>query len=129
MYTGIDRRKHCRAKKPYMLSLRMKPNEDNKVISDDWDVVDVSNFAVNSIYFYYNKNLAIGTLLDFKIHISAAPTIVSCTGKVIRTKRHLTSFVSGIAAVLVNMDEKEREFIERSFQKDPHHDNRLTLTS
>lgn len=112
-----------------MLSLRMKPNEDNKVISDDWDVVDVSNFAVNSIYFYYNKNLAIGTLLDFKIHISAAPTIVSCTGKVIRTKRHLTSFVSGIAAVLVNMDEKEREFIERSFQKDPHHDNRLTLTS
>lgn len=129
MYTGIDRRKHCRAKKPYMLSLRMKPNENNRMVSDDWDEVDVVNLAVDSIYFYYNKSIAIGALLDFKIHISAAPTIISCTGKVIRTKKYLSSFMSGIAAVLVNMDEKEREFIERSVQEDLEHDNQLTLAS
>jgi hypothetical protein len=110
-----------------MLSLRMKPNENNKMVSDDWDEVDVVNFTVDSIYFYYNKNLAIGALLDFKIHFSTAPTIISCTGKVIRTKKHLNSFMSGIAAVLVNMDEREREFIERSVLEDPKHDNQLTL--
>jgi len=46
-----------------------------------------------------------------------------------RTKKHLNSFMSGIADVLVNMDEKEREFIERSVQEDPEHDNQLTLAS
>lgn len=112
-----------------MLSLRMKPNENNRMVSDDWDEVDVVNLAVDSIYFYYNKSIAIGALLDFKIHISVAPTIISCTGKVIRTKKHLNSFMSGIAAVLVNMDEKEREFIERSVQEDPKHDNQPTLAS
>ena len=35
-----------------MLSLRMKPNENNRVVSDDWNVVDVANFAVDSMYFY-----------------------------------------------------------------------------
>lgn len=112
-----------------MLSLRIKPNENNRIVSDDWDVVDVVNFAVDSIYFYYNKNLAIGALLDFKIHMSTAPTIIICAGKVIRTKKHLNSFMSGIAATLVDMNENEREFIERSFQEDTQHDDRLTLTS
>ncbi len=110
-----------------MLSLRMKPNENNRMVSADWDIVDVVNFAVNSLCFYYDKNLAIGTFLDFKIHISAAPTIISCTGKVIRTKKHLSSFMSGIVAVLVNVDEKEREFIERFVLEDSKHDNQLTL--
>ena len=129
MYTGIDRRKHCRARKPYMLSLRMKPNENNGMVTDDWDEVGVVNFAVDSIYFHYNKSMTIGTLLDFKIHISAGPTIISCTGKVTRTKRHLSSFVSGIAATLVNMDEKERGFIERSVREDSKYDNQLTVAS
>ena len=123
MYTGIDRRKHCREKKPYMLSLRMKPNETNRMVSDDWDEVDVVNFAVDSIYFRYNKSIAIGTLLDFKIHVSVVPTIISCTGKVTRTKRYLSSFVSGIAATLVNMGEKERDFIEKFVREDSKHDN------
>lgn len=112
-----------------MLSLRMKPNENNRMVSDDWDEVDVVNLAVDSIYFYYSKSIAIGALLDFKIHISAAPTIISCTGKVIRTKKYLSSFMSGIAAVLVNMDEKEREFIERSVLEDSKQENQFIFAS
>lgn len=109
-----ERRKHIRANKPYTVSLRVQSNEYHETSPTDWEKITIHNLSVHSIFFYYGKTLAIGSILDLKINIPKTTTTINCTGRVALIRKHLNSFLTGIAAIFTDMDEEEKGVIEKS---------------
>jgi Tfp pilus assembly protein PilZ len=86
--------------------------------SDDWDSVFLMNISAGGIFFYYTKDLGIGTLLDLKIYVPNAVLVINCVGKVIRIDkpRHHTSMF-GIAIKFTEIGEQEKEIINTTVQE------------
>ncbi len=109
-----ERRKHKRAGEPFVMNVRIHPDEAQKAVSFGWDKVSVKSLGAGGICFYYNRNLEIGSPVDFKIYISRDAPLVNCSGKVIRIKKHLQSSIFDVAVEFTNISKQEIEKINRA---------------
>ncbi len=101
-----------------MARFKVRSDVAQEMWSDDWGSVFLMNISAGGIFFYYTKDLGIGTLLDLKIYMPNAVLVINCVGKVIRIDkpRHHTSMF-GIAIKFTEIGEQEKEIINITVQE------------
>ncbi len=114
MYKFPERRKYVRIENPYLIRFRVKTYDD--IVTKDWDMVVIVNLSAGGIFFYYNTNLEVGTLLDLKIDFSRSYPTIICVGKVIRVKRHLNTCIIGHSIEFTEIDEQIKKMINKSLE-------------
>ena len=107
------------ARKEPIVMARFKVRSDvaQEMWSDDWDSVFLMNISAGGIFFYYTKDLAIGTLLDLKIYVPNAIIVINCVGKVIRIDKPRHTSMFGIAIKFTEIGELEKEIINTTLQE------------
>jgi len=83
-YTGLDRRKHNRVKRPLMAKMRLYQQGQT---SQSWDIVQLKNLGAGGLSFNYTEAIALGTTIEFNIMVSTRPEPVHCLGKVCRVDK------------------------------------------
>jgi hypothetical protein len=117
MYKGQERRKYKRKEKPFMVRFRTIPLVAKETVPTDWDVVAVKNLGVGGMLFDYNKNLELGSLLDFKIDISKSIPIINCVGKIICIKDLKPASMFRIEIEFIDIGESEKELINKALEE------------
>ena len=105
MHEISEKRKYKRIEKPYVTRFRVKPDNFQDIASTEWDMVAASDLGAGGTFFYTGKSLEIGTTLDLKIGFSKSSPFIKCVGRVTRAKRHLDTFIFGIAIEFTEIDE------------------------
>ena len=109
-----EKRKYRRIEKPYMARFRIKPDGKPGVVSTGWDMVAVNDLGAGGIFFNSCNDLAIGTILNFKIGFSTTTPSIKCDGIVVRVINHPKTFIFGIATVFTKIDEHIKEMINNA---------------
>ncbi len=115
----MNKRQYKRIEKLYMAGVRVKQHEDHETGSTGWDSVTLHSLSTVSTFFYYTKDLGIGTLLDFKIKVSKSKPPVNPVGKVIRIEQFQLPPTSMfcIAIKFIDIGEQEKEVINTAVEK------------
>ncbi len=118
MYKVPEIRKYVRAEKPFITKFHVKPdNSINCKELDMWDMVAVMNLSAGGIFFYAKKELEVGAILDLKIGLSLSHPSVTCSGRVIRKKRHLDTPTIGFAIEFTEIEDHVKDAINSTVQK------------
>jgi hypothetical protein len=75
------------------------------------------NINAGGAFFYYTKDLGIGTLLDLKIYVPNSVLILNCVGKVIRIDKPRHTSMFGITIKFTEIGEKEKEIINTTVEE------------
>ncbi|HEC64366.1 MAG TPA: PilZ domain-containing protein [bacterium] len=113
----IKRREYKRIEKPYIARLRIKQYKGLGKPSAEWDMVTVKDLSAGGMRFNYNKNLGLGSLLDFKIDISKSTSTINCVGKVTRAEQFQSTSMFCTAIKFINIRKKEKETINTTVQE------------
>ena len=124
----IERREYKRIEKSYIARLRIKQYKGLEKPSAEWDMVTVKDLSAGGMQFNYNKNLGIGSLLDFKIDISKSTPTINCVGKVTRIEYAQPHSILRIATEFTEIDEQEKEAINTAVEKALEHHYQTYLT-
>ena len=104
-------REYARVVKPYIVRFRVKPDETMNMLAKEWDMVTTNNLSANGIFFFTDRNLEVGTILELKIGFSLSHPSIICVGKVIRMRRHMDTSTIGFAIVFTEIDEQIKKQI------------------
>ncbi len=115
----LQKRKHIRVGKLFSLELRVKPDEDQRATPRDWNMASANNLSTGGAFFYYNKDLEIGSFVDLRIFVPESKTSLYCTGKIIRAKKNIKPSIYDIAVEFTEINEQTKEIIEKFFIKSP----------
>ncbi len=115
----MNKRKYQRIEKPYMAGVRVKQHEGHETGSTGWDSVTLHSLRAGGTFFYYKKDLGIGTLLDLKIDVFKSKPPVNPVGKVIRSEQFQLRPTSMfcIAIKFIDIGEHEKEAINTALEK------------
>jgi hypothetical protein len=117
MQSDIEKRKHKRIEKPFIVKLYAIPDGANDRISPDWDMVVAKDLGAGGVFFYSSRNLEIDTLLGLRIGFSTATPPIECVGKVVRIIEQPDTSIFGIATTFTKIDEQEKELINRTAEE------------
>ncbi len=106
----MNKRKYKRKEKPFMIRFRTIP-------STDWDIVNVKDLSAGGIFFHHTKDLAIGMLLDLKIHVPTSMLPINCVGEIIRIDKLKSTSMYGIAVKFTEIGEQEKELINKAVEE------------
>ncbi len=109
-------REYVRVVKPYIVKFRVKEDETMNMVSKEWDMVTTNNFSAKGIFFFSNRNLEVGTILELNIDFSHFhpyhPSII-CVGKIIRMRKHMDTSTIGFAIEFTEIDEQAKKIISK----------------
>ena len=108
-----ERRKYHRVEKPIIIRFRIRPQKGQKMASSDWDMVGVNDLSAGGLFFNSSYNIEIGTVLDIKIGFSTSTPPVICTAIATRIKNHSQTSIFGIATAFAEIEEHEKEMMDR----------------
>ncbi len=114
MQSDIEKRKHKRIEKPFIVKLKTLPDEAKETVSDGWDMVVAKDLGAGGVFFHCSRNLGIGTALDLKIGFSTSTPPIKCVGVVVRIKKQPYTSIFGIAVAFTKIDAQEKEMINRT---------------
>ncbi len=106
-------RKYVRVVKPCSVKFRVKSNETLNNVSEEWDMVTTNNFSANGIFFFSNRFLEIGTILELKIDFSHSHPPIICTGEIIRMSKLLGTSTIGFAIEFTKTEEQTKKIISK----------------
>ncbi len=112
-----ERRRHKRVQKPCVVEFQVKQGDVQEKVSGKRGMVIIEDLGVGGVFFNYNKNLEIGSLIDLKIGISSSSSPINCVGKIIRIKEMPNTSNFGIGVELTDISEQEREVINKVIEK------------
>ncbi len=115
---GNERYENIPREEPIVMArFKVRSGETQGMRLYGWDSVFLKNISTGGTFFYYTKDLGIGTLLDLKIYVPNFILIINCVGKVIRidNPRHTSMF--GITIKFTEIGEQEREMINTAVEK------------
>jgi len=112
-----EKRKHKRVQKPCVVEFQVKPGEVREKVSDKRGMVIIEDLGVGGVFFNYNKNLEIDSIINLKIGISSALPPINCVGKIIRIKKIPNSSNFGIGVELTDISKQEKEVINKVVEK------------
>lgn len=104
-------RKYVRVVKPYIVKFRVKADETLNLVSKEWDMVTTSNFSAKGIFFFCNRNLEVGTILELNIDFSHSHPSIMCVGKIIRMRKHMDTSTMGFAIEFTEIDEQAKKLL------------------
>ncbi len=113
MYNGPEKRQYKRIEKPFTARFRIKSGKAQERESDDWNSVNLMNLSVGGTFFYYRKDLGIGTLLDLEIDVSKSTPPINCVGKTISSDKLQPASSFCIAISFIDIGEQEKELINK----------------
>jgi hypothetical protein len=116
MSNDQERRKYKRIEEPYVVRFRIRSGKAQEMESDDWDSVTLMDISAGGTFFYYKKDLGIGTILDLKIDVSKSTPTINCVGKVTRSDKLRPACVC-IAIKFIDIGEQEKEMINTTVDK------------
>ncbi len=113
-------REYVRVVKPYIVKFRVKEDETLNTTSEEWDMVTTNNFSAKGIFFFSNRNLEVGTILELKIDFShfhpSHPSII-CIGKITRMRTHMDTSTIGFAIKFTEIDEQDKKVISNIIEE------------
>jgi hypothetical protein len=113
-----ERYENLPRKEPIIMArFKVRSGETQEMWSYDWDSVFLMNISKGGAFFYYTKDLGIGTLLDLKIYVPNAVLIINCVGKVTRIDKPRHTSMFGIAIKFTEIGEKEKEIINKTVEE------------
>jgi hypothetical protein len=74
-----------------------------------WSYVTIRNLSAGGILFAYDRSVAVGSLLVFRIDFP--DRVIECMGKVVRVERGPQGVFSNVAANFQGMDQTEKDYI------------------
>ena len=107
---GRERRKYKRIEQQFIARFQVRPHESPKEVFKGWDMVTVRNLSAGGVSFNYDKDLGVGSILDFKINFPDHESPVSCFAEIIRIDKAPYGLFH-IAAEFSGMDDKEKKMI------------------
>ncbi len=111
---GNKRYENLPRKEPIVKArFKIRSDEAQEIGSGDWDSVFLMNISTGGTFFYYTKDLGIGTLLDLKIYVPNTVHIINCVGKVIRIDKPRHTSMFGIAIKFTEIGEQAKELISK----------------
>jgi hypothetical protein len=117
MHKGQERRRYKRIEKLYKARVRVKQHGDHESGPTDWDLVAVKDLGAAGLFFYYKKDLQIGSLLDLQIDVSAATPTINCVGKIKRIEEPIPPSIFGIATEFTGIEEQQKEMINTTVEE------------
>ncbi len=117
MFHIDERRKYQRVEKPYIVRFRVKPDENQRMATSNWDLVAVKNMSAGGALFRYPEDLGANSNLELKIGISQSTPVINCVGKIIRVDRPQPNSMFRIITEFTEIEEKEREMIDATIGK------------
>ncbi len=113
-------RKYIRVVKPCIVKFRVKVHEMLNKDSEEWNMVTTNNFSANGIFFFCNRYLEVGTILELKIDFShfhpSHPSII-CIGKITRMRTHMDTSTIGFAIKFTEIDEQDKKVISNIIEE------------
>jgi hypothetical protein len=109
MYNGQERRIYKRKEKPYMARFRVKQYEDLEIFSSEWDMISLKKLGAGGAYFFYKKDLGIGTLLDLNIDAPKSMRTMNCVGEILRSDKLQSTSMFCIAIKFIGIGEQQEE--------------------
>lgn len=88
-----------------------------KVVGGQDSLSFVRNLSAGGILFYASDNIVVGSILEVKINLLPNPEPIQATIKVVRVKHLKKARGVNIAAVFVNIDDKDKEIIGKKISK------------
>ncbi|GJQ57612.1 MAG: PilZ domain-containing protein [Candidatus Scalindua sp. AMX11] len=113
-FNGADKRRYPRIEKSFMIRFRINQSEGYTIVISDWDMVAINDLSAMGVNFNYNKNLGIGSTLEFKLNISRSMQTINCTGRVVRIRRNQNHPTYSIAIAFADIDKEDREMINKT---------------
>lgn len=105
----LEKRKHRRLSQKFIL--KVAPQGQEAGVSSQWTIVTSKNISAGGVLFTYDRRLAPGTPLTFKIHFPEKT--LDCSGVVYRTSPSALQPLVSVAAKLDGLGLSDREFIEQ----------------
>jgi hypothetical protein len=117
MYKGQERRKHKRIEKPYTARFRIKQYENLEISSSEWDIISLGKLGAGGAYFFYKKDLGIGTLLDLNIDMPESTLTMNCVGEILRSDKFQSTSMFCIAIKFTDIGEQEKQLISKAIEE------------
>lgn len=111
-YADEEKRSYQRINHRFYTSFRMYPGVKTKE-AFNWDMTVIKNLSAGGMLFNYNKQLIIGTLLEFKIIFPASTRPIQCSAMVIRVDKNPPGRIYSLAARFIEINDSDRETIDR----------------
>jgi hypothetical protein len=105
-----DRRRYKRIERQFIARFQIRPHESPKEAFAGWDMVTVRNLSAGGVNFNYDKDLGVGSVMDFKVNFPDYEPPINCLAKVIRIGKAPYGLFH-IAAEFSGMDEREKQMI------------------
>ncbi len=117
MFYVDERRKYQRIEKPYIVRFRVKPDENQRMLAPNWDLIAVKNMSAGGALFRYPDDLGVDSNLELKIGIAQTTPVINCNAKIIRVDRPQPNSMFRITTEFTEMNEQERETIDTTITK------------
>jgi len=109
-------KEYVRVVKPYIVKFRVKEDEALNTDLEEWNMVTTNNFSSQGIFFFCDRNLEVGTILELNIDFSHFhpfhPSII-CVGKITRMGRLMDTSTYGFAIEFTEIDEHAKRIISK----------------
>ncbi len=116
MYKYREKREYKRIEKQYMARFQIRPDKTQGIGFYDWNSFILKNVSAEGAFFFYNKELEIGTLLYLKIYVPKAILVINCVGKVIRIDKPRHTSMFGTAIKFTEIDEHVKEMMNTTIE-------------
>jgi len=113
MERHIERRKHKRIERPFVVRLAMRPHKDGHKEAIKWETVTAKNLSAGGVLFYYHKELKKDQFLELQIYFVTFKTVIKCLGKVVRINKPESSIIYRIAVSFTKIGSKEKNMINK----------------
>jgi hypothetical protein len=112
-----ERRIYKRIEKEYTARLRVKQYKGTEISFAEWDMISLKNLGAGGAYFFYKKDLGIGTLLDLEIDAPKSKSAIKCVGEITRIDKPLPTSMFCIAIRFIDIGEQEKETIHTTVEE------------
>ena len=111
MFKELDKRNRVRIDLSFRIRFRVIPLVAKRMVHIDWNTVVVKNFDAESLCFYHDKNLEIGTLLDLKIDLPGIPHCTNAVAEIVNIEKSKPSSLFCVTTKFKKIDKRKKEII------------------
>ena len=112
-YTGPERRTCKRIRHQFITRFRIYPQKGAKQ-SHHWNITIIRNLSAGGLLFNYDKNLAAGAVIEFKITLPFIIRPTRCLGTVCRTEpadKRFGNKLYRVATHFIELDDEKKEAV------------------
>jgi len=110
-YSGPERRKFKRIKRPFMAKFRLGADESYENMDIGWNMVTVRNLSAEGALFNFDRMIKQGTKIDMQIIFPLSRGPISCMGNVNRVEQGAAPNISYYAICFADIDDNDRKLI------------------